>query len=87
MITPTVFEGSVGDSLELQCPEADDVLWFYEKFKYHPVSPPIWSGHSFKIDDSQSKDSGTYFCYGQYLTNGSHFLAKSVVKIYGKYVW
>ncbi len=77
------YEGNVGDSMNLQCKNGKHIQWYYENFKYNPVSRPIKLGNKFSISRVKSNQSGTYFCYGKYSNRNSHFLSKATVHIYG----
>ena len=70
-----------GDFFELRCLSSYDVIWFHEFL----ISEPIHKYDPLIINAVAVEDSGDYYCYGTY-TNTSHFIARTTVKVIGKYI-
>ena len=83
-ISSTSQIAQVGDRIKLQCHNAENIKWYFEKIKFKPETPPISDGNTLVIDSIKSRNGGTYFCYGKYVDKPTHFLAKSQIKVYGE---
>lgn len=84
-VSPKLLVRNVSQTAKFECNNGKNIQWHYEKSNSLPYSPPIATGKTLRINSVRLDKSGSYFCYGEYLNMEGHFLAKSVLTVYGKY--
>jgi len=82
--------------VKVLCNSANNPKWFYVNPAQTSQKPgaswkkviftdsvPVQSGIEWNLSKVQYRDSGYYYCYGQYQNYGDNFFAKFELKVYG----
>ena len=85
MISPESSIIQFGKDVKIECKNANNIVWFYESHKYSPINGPISKGAVYLIKNIKSTQTGNYFCYGKYNNKDTKFLAKTSLRVFGKW--
>lgn len=84
-IIPYSLHLTIGDKAQFTCRSWNVSLWFYSKQGLTPKSPPIHSTKTMVKLHVNATDTGIYFCFGLDIFNKKSFLAKAILKVFGKH--
>ena len=76
---------SIGEFFTITCDSAADTRWYFTKSSNLPKSMPHSYIKRLEIYPVQLKDAGYYYCHGFYRRKSYHFLAQSLLKVYGEF--
>ncbi len=85
-IQPLVSVLFVGQSGHFSCDSNELTVWFFEKSKGLPRSPPISYDKMYSLINAQISEEGFYFCYGKYEGEPNYFIGKAKLYVQGAFV-
>ena len=77
---PKIISANIGSRVSFECYTVRQPQWIFNSF----TTPPISFSNKLVIEPVSLTDAGEYFCYGEYYNNPRNFLAKGLLKVYGK---
>ena len=80
-IIPPVWKDDMGKILQIRCRSFGNTKWYFGS----PTGTPLYEHNNLITYHAKVYFTGTYYCYGMYLLNNEHFLAKAEVVVYGKH--
>ena len=80
-IRPHIGRVDIGKTLDIVCNSNGNTKWFHTYLSSLPV---LYDDNKYLIKSAHQNQEGNYYCYGKYKNTKRHFLAKTLIKVYGK---
>ena len=85
-IKPSILQITLGKNSSFECGfecgPGRDFQWYYKV----PQGEPIGKGTCLTFQKIESRQQGSYYCFGKYPRGKLHFLAKAELKVYGNFI-
>ena len=78
-ISPSFIKVDIGSQVRFKCDSSGKTKWYFKTTRTEPIALTYF----ILLNNVESKDSGTYFCYGTYLFSQKTFMAEAELKVYG----
>ena len=73
-------KANIGTSVSFTCNSIRDTRWYFRDI----TTPPISRDNLLVIDPVELRHRGNYFCFGHYLVQPKHFIARARLQVYGE---